>query len=95
MCLFSGFNKVPKVPSGNLLKPSLVGAKTVNGPSEESASTNSPACTAATNVEKLSFETLIKTIFGLTELFQGKNFIFSPNAQPTCSEPQSGTLMLV
>ena len=27
--------------------------------------------------EKLSFETLIKTIFGLTELFQGKNFIFS------------------
>ena len=61
--MFSGFKSVPKVPSGNLLKPSLVGAKTVNGPSDESASTNSPACTAATKVEKLSFETAVSTIF--------------------------------
>ena len=61
--LFSGFKSVPRVPSGNLLKPSLVGAKTVNGPSDESASTNSPACTAATKVEKLSFETAVSTIF--------------------------------
>ena len=47
----------------SLPNPSFVGAKTVNGPSEESAPTKSPACTAATKVEKLSLETAVSTIF--------------------------------
>ena len=45
------------------MKPSFVGANTVKGPSEESAPTRSPAWTAATNVEKFSFETAVSTMF--------------------------------
>merc|ERR1712160_31392 len=52
--LFSGFNKVSRVPAGKAPKASLVGAKTVNGPAEVSVVTRSPATTAATGVLKES-----------------------------------------
>jgi len=42
------------VPSGNLPKPSLVGAKTVKGPGELKVSAKSPATTAATRVDRSS-----------------------------------------
>ena len=47
---FSGFNKSSTVPAGNFSKAAFIGANTVNGPVLLSASTNSAALTAATNV---------------------------------------------
>src|SRR5450432_1687699 len=48
--LFSGFKRVSTVPAGNILKASLVGANTVNGPGPSSVSTSPAAFTAATSV---------------------------------------------
>jgi hypothetical protein len=53
------------VPGGNCAKASSVGAKTVNGPGDCSASTSPAAWTAATKVVKLSLLTAISTIFGM------------------------------
>merc|ERR1712048_667920 len=50
--LFSGFNRVSRVPAGRAPKASLVGANTVNGPGELRVSTKSPATTAVTSVLK-------------------------------------------
>ena len=51
------------MPAGSLAKASLVGAKTVNGPGEESVSTRPAALTAATRVvwmgELIAFCTMV------------------------------------
>ena len=60
--MFSGFNNVRIVPSGNLAKASFVGANNVNGPSLLKVPTKSAAFTAATNIEKFSFETAMSAI---------------------------------
>ncbi len=59
---FSGFNKFPKVPASILENASLFGAKTVNGPSPDSAPTKSAAFKAVTKVEKSLFDTAASTI---------------------------------
>merc|ERR1712039_968926 len=69
--LFSGFNKLSKVPSGRAPNASLVGAKTVNGPGELSVSTKSPATTAATKVERSSTDCASSTMLGLASLSAG------------------------
>jgi len=48
--LFYGFIKSSTVPFGSLSNAALVGAKTVNGPAFDKASTNSACFTAATKV---------------------------------------------
>merc|ERR1719469_189320 len=62
--LFSGFRRVSRVPSGKAAKPSLVGAKTVNGPAEVNVSTKSPATTAATRVERSGTDWANSTMLG-------------------------------
>ncbi|MFZ1523878.1 MAG: hypothetical protein WAT22_03610 [Saprospiraceae bacterium] len=62
---FSGFNNPSTVPAGNFSKAALVGAKTVNGPALESASTYPPALTAATKVVWSLLPTATCTMLGL------------------------------
>jgi len=62
--LFSGFRSVSRVPSGKAANPSLVGAKTVNGPGEVRVSTKSPATTAATRVERSGTDWASSTMLG-------------------------------
>jgi len=50
------------VPAGNLAKASLVGAKTVKGPSPLRASARSAARTAATKVEKSGLPAAMSTM---------------------------------
>ena len=54
------------VPGGSFAKAASVGAKTVKGPGDWSASTSPAAVTAATSVLKFSFPTAISTMFGMT-----------------------------
>ncbi len=57
-----GRRRSSRTSSGRLAKASLVGAKTVKGPSPERAPTKSAAARAVTKVEKSSFSTAISTM---------------------------------
>lgn len=70
MSLFSGFNKLSKLPDGKLAKALSVGAKTVNGPSPLSVSTNPADLSADTKVLSWSLFTAVSTI-SLESLVEG------------------------
>ena len=57
-----GFNKFPKVSESIFENAALFGAKTVNGPSLDSAPTKSAAFNAVTKVEKSLFDSAASTI---------------------------------
>ena len=61
--MLDGSSNDSRVSFGNLPNASFVGANTVNGPSDERASTNSPAWTAVTRVENASLATAVSTMF--------------------------------
>jgi len=58
-----GSSRCARVPAGSLANASLVGAKTVNGPSPESVSTSLPALRAATRVDRSGVAAARATIF--------------------------------
>jgi hypothetical protein len=60
--LFSGLRRLVSTPAGSLLKASLVGARTVNGPLSDRVSVKSAALMALTRVDKVDSELAVPTM---------------------------------
>jgi hypothetical protein len=65
--LFSGLRRLASTPAGSLLKASLVGARTVNGPLSDKVSVKSAALMALTRVDRVASELAVPTMLVCAE----------------------------